>query len=89
MSNKAVPDETVAPAPTTQVTDADMNRIKLDTKAALDALPKITIRLPKAGKNDPNFETVQINGYLYQIMRGVDVPVPSAVREILIEANLL
>jgi hypothetical protein len=72
-----------------KVTDADMTRIMLNTKAALDLQPKVQVRLPRAGKNETNYETVQINGYTYQIMRGADVQVPLAVREILIEANLL
>lgn len=73
----------------TTVTEADMTRIRMNTKAALDAQPKVQVRLPKATKTEPNFETVQINGYTYQIMRGQDVMVPLAVREILIEANIL
>lgn len=74
---------------TDKVTEADMTRIRLDTKASLDMQPKVQVRLPRAAKNEPNFETVQINGYTYQIMRGTDVQVPQAVRDILIEANLL
>lgn len=72
-----------------KVTEADMARIRNNTRDALELQPKVGVRLPKAGKNEPNFETVQINGYTYQIMRGHDVLVPQAVRDILIEANLL
>lgn len=66
-----------------------MVRTKNATKAALDAMPKAWIRLPKAGKDDPNFETVQINGYTYQIQRGVDVEVPQLVKDILVEGELI
>lgn len=87
------PSEVIAPehvaqaAP--QVTEADMVRFKNATKAALDEMPKVNIRLPKAGKDDPNFETVQINGWTIQIMRGVDVMVPQLVKDILVEAELI
>jgi hypothetical protein len=77
------------PAPAPQVTEADMVRTKNATKAALDAMPKVSIRLPRAGKDDPNFETVQINGYTYQIMRGQDVMVPQLVKDILVEGELI
>ena len=72
-----------------QLTEADMQRYRNETKKALDAMPKVSVRLPKAGKDDPNYETVQINGYTLQIMRGVDVMVPSLVKEILAEAELI
>lgn len=72
-----------------RVNEADMELIRVSTKAALDAQPKVTIRLPRAAKNEVNYETVQINGYTYQIMRGTDVQVPIQVKEILVEANIL
>jgi hypothetical protein len=75
--------------PSRRVTEADMTRDKLSTKAALDAMPKRSVRLVPAAKDQPNYETVQINGYTYQIKRGVEVQVPSLVYEILEEANLI
>jgi hypothetical protein len=39
---------------------------------------------PKA----PNFETVQINGYTYQIQKGVEVEVPEEVYNVLVRAGL-
>jgi hypothetical protein len=86
---EALTEVVTAPKVDLGVTEADMVRTKNSTKASLDAMPKAFIRLPKAGKNDPNFETVQINGYTYQIMRGQDVEVPQLVKDILVEAELI
>lgn len=78
-----------APAPRREVTEADMLATKLTTKALLDAMPKMPVRLVARGKNDPNFETVCINGYIIQIKRGEQVEVPQVVYDILEEGNLI
>lgn len=66
-----------------------MAAIRNNTRAMLDLQPKVSVRLPKSDKNAPNFETVQINGHTFQIMRGTDVMVPQAVKDILVEANII
>jgi hypothetical protein len=78
-----------AELPTTSVTEADMIAIKHAVKANLDKQERVQVRLIKADKDAPNFETVCINGYIFQIMRGVDVMVPTQVKEILAEAGLI
>jgi len=43
-----------------------------------------------AGKNVAwPFETVQINGYTYQIQRGKEVEVPESVYKVLSQANII
>lgn len=82
--------QTDAPTPAPQVTESYLASIRHQTKLALEAQPKVTVRLPKINDpNVPNYETVQVNGYLYQIMRGQDVQVPRAVKDILAEANII
>jgi hypothetical protein len=62
--------------------------IRQRTKAALEAQPKRSIMIPKE-KNDQDgaFETVQINGYTYQIKKGVYVEVPELVAQIIMDAK--
>lgn len=70
------------------LSDGEMKRIANITKAHLDAQPKRKIRLPKSqNPKDPNFETVQINGYTFIIKRGEDVEVPDEVAQILYRAG--
>jgi hypothetical protein len=67
-----------------QLTDAEMLKISVTTKELLDMQPKRKVRLPKPqDPKDPNYETVQINGYTYTIMKGVEVEVPDEVAEVL------
>lgn len=66
-----------------------MVSMRQTTKMLLDAQPKQRVRLVAAAKDAPNFETVQINGYTYQIKRGVEVEVPQTVYDALEEANLI
>ena len=87
MAKDVVKDSETQEAPRPKVTDAFMKDIEQSTKAALDAQPKRTIRLVKAGKNESNYETVQINGYTFQIRRGDEVQVPQTVYDILAEAG--
>jgi hypothetical protein len=85
--------ETAQPAPVVltpaMVTEGFMAAQRASTKASLDAQPKKQIRLPAARKNDPQYEVVGINGYNYQIKRGVEVMVPQAVYDLLVEAQLI
>ncbi len=62
----------------------------LSTKEALDRQPKRKIRIRKdPNPKAPNYETCQVNGYTYTIMKGVDVEVPQTVYEILSEAGII
>lgn len=71
------------------VLESDMVNMKNTTKAALDAMPKMPVRLVARPKDQLNFETVQVNGYTIQIQRGVQVEVPQLVYELLENANLI
>jgi hypothetical protein len=75
-------------APT--LTKHQMEQMVLETKAQLDQQEKSRVRIRK-DKNDkgPNYETVQVNGYTFTIMKGVDVMVPQTVRDILVEAGII
>lgn len=72
------------------LTDSEITDIALSTKQLLDKQPKHKIRIRKQDDPKmPNYETVQVNGYTYTIMRGVDVHVPETVRDILVEAGII
>jgi len=70
-------------------TEADAIKSIATTKQLLAAAPQCKIHLPKAQGKAPNYETVQVNGYNLQIMRGVEVVVPVPVRDIMREAGLI
>lgn len=63
------------------------------TKRALAAQPKVRIIIPyepgeeKLKDKSRLFETVQINGYTYQIRKGVYVEVPQQIADIIMEAR--
>ena len=89
MAKEKNTEETVIAAAKSTVTDSEMAEIRENTARELNKQPKRTVRLrkdphPKA----PNYETVQINGYTYQIQKGVDVEVPDEVYQILVRAGL-
>ena len=67
-----------------------MARAKASIKDILNEEVKVKVRLPKA-KTDKaeNFVPVCINGYVYQVMRGVSVEVPETVAKILEESGYL
>jgi hypothetical protein len=68
----------------------ELKQAVLSTKELLDKQPKFKIRIRKdPNPKAPNYETVQVNGYTYTIMKGQDVDVPQTVRDILIEAGLI
>lgn len=57
-------------------------------KAKLDAQPKVKIIIPKGEKEPAGaFETVQLNGYTYQIKKGVYVEVPEQIANIIMDSN--
>lgn len=86
-----------------EITESQMDKITEDTKKLLDAQPKIAIKLhlPQeemkkieaaraAGKNmEIPFETVCVNGYIFQIQKGAKVEVPQTVHDILEEAGMI
>jgi hypothetical protein len=73
----------------TAISEAEMNEIRENTGRELAKQPKRMIRLRKdTNPKAPNFETVQINGYTYQIQTGVEVEVPEEVYNVLVRAGL-
>lgn len=86
-----------------EMTEREMDEVTKNTKQLLDEQPKVSIKLHlpqeeaakiKAAKEAGKpyavpFETVCINGYIYQIQRGEKVDVPQTVADILEEAGLI
>lgn len=72
------------------MTRSEMDRITSETGKALERMPKVRVFIPKL-PNVPDGqqpqETVQINGYTYQINRDQWVSVPRPVAEILAQAG--
>lgn len=66
-----------------------MQSIYAKTKDMLDAQPKFAIRIPAAKKGELPYQIVGINGYNYQIMKGVEVKVPETVYRILQESDVI
>ena len=59
-------------------------------KAKLDKCKKVTIEIPFDKQNPKDTQvTVQINGYVYVIKRGVEVEVPEPVKVLLKRAKYL
>lgn len=74
------------------LSESDMDRVTHETHKALSKQKKETIFLYQrpAEEGDPlPDETVCINGYVYQIKRGVSVEVPIGVADVLRHANRL
>ena len=86
-----------------QMSESEMDQVTKTTKELLDEQPKrkIKIFLPQedrkkleAGKEAGKkvewpSEFVSVNGYNYQIQKGVEVEVPETVAEILEQAGLI
>lgn len=86
-----------------QVTEKEMENVTLNTKEILDQQDKVKIRLhlppdqlnklkaaEEAGKKmEWPSQSVQVNGYIYQIQLGKSVEVPQTVAEILEQAGLI
>lgn len=93
----------MAAAKQVEMTEAQMDLVTKNTKQLLDEQPKVSVKLflsqedqrklaaaKESGKNmEVPFETVCVNGHIYQIQRGVKVDVPQTVAEILEEAGLI
>ena len=80
-----------------KTTEVEVKR-ELSTKEQLDAMDKVVVRIPlpqgvskeeAAAMKKPPCVPVGINGYTYQILRGVDVPVPAAVAVILRDSGYI
>lgn len=83
--------------------ERDMQKVTEDTAAKLKKQKKVPVRIylsleerqkleaiERSGKKAAwPFETVQINGYTFQIQKGKDVEVPESVAKILRQANLV
>jgi hypothetical protein len=88
MAKEKTSSEEVAAA-SAPITDQDVSKIREETGRLLALQPKRKIKLRKElDPKAPNYETVQINGYTYTIMKGVDVEVPEEVYNILDRAGL-
>ena len=86
-----------------RVTDAQLDQASNAIGKALAKQKKVRVKLylsteeqqklkaaEEAGKKVQwPFETVNINGYTYQIQRGVEVEVPESVYEVLSQANII
>ena len=72
------------------LTEQELEQHVLTTKEALDRQPKRRVKLRvETDPKKPNYETVQINGYTYQIMKGPEVMVPEEVYNILERAGII
>lgn len=71
--------------------EAAYRRQELSVKAALDAQPKVRLRLyqvpPDSTDKQLPDEFVQVNGHGYLLKRGVDLEVPQTVYEILVQSG--
>ena len=86
-----------------EMTEAQMDKVTSDTQRLLNEQPKVNIKLflsqeetkkiaaaREAGKQvEVPFETVCVNGHIFQIQRGIKVDVPQTVADILEEAGLI
>jgi hypothetical protein len=86
-----------------EMTESQMDQITDNTRKQLEEQPKVSIKLhlPQeemkkieaaraAGKNSEiPFETVCVNGHIFQIQRGVKVEVPQTVADILEDAGMI
>ena len=58
--------------------------------AKLAKCKKVTIKIPVDKQNPKDTEvTVQINGYVYQMKRGVEIEVPEPVKKLLERAQYI
>lgn len=85
------------------MSDKDMQAVTLTTAQILAAQDKVRVKIylapeerqklesiEAAGKQAAwPYETVQINGYTFQIQKGKDVEVPESVAEVLRQANII
>lgn len=86
-----------------QMTESQMDKITDNTKKLLAEQPKVSIKLflpqdemkkieaarAEGKKVETPFETVCVNGHIFQIQRGTKVEVPQTVADILEESGMI
>lgn len=86
-----------------QMSEGEMEQVTKSTKELLDAQTKRKIRIYLPAEEKKKLENAQangkkvewpsefasVNGYNYQIQKGVDVEVPESVAEVLEQAGLI
>lgn len=71
-----------------KASSAKVNKLVSGMKAKFAKCKKVSVRIPKSEHN-PHDVVVQINGYIFQIKRGVDVEVPTPVKALLEKGGYL
>lgn len=75
---------------TPRYTDNQLDNMAKGMKEEFDKMEKVKVRIPIDKQNKEDLVVpVCINGYIFQIERGVSVEVPSVVYDILEEAGYL
>lgn len=72
-------------------TAAEIDKVRLTTKQALDAQPKVRVKLPMPRNivsDKPQYVIVGVNGHNYMIQCGKEVMVPQTVYDILAESDV-
>lgn len=89
-SNEAVPEKTLEKTKEPTLNERPKTKTEI-MKEALAKQPKRTIMIPleSSEKAGTAYETVQLNGYTYQIQKGVYVDVPEQVAKIIMNAQNL
>ena len=68
----------------------DAKKLVSGMKGKLAACKKVTIKVPVDKQNPKDlFVVVQLNGYVWQIKRGVEVTVPVQVKKLLERAEII
>lgn len=68
----------------------DAKKMVSGMKGKLAASKKVTIKVPVDKQNPKDlFVVVQLNGYVWQIKRGVEVTVPVQVKKLLERAEII
>ena len=83
-----VDESTIENKPVDKASSAKINKLVTGMKAKLAKCKKVNVRIPK-NEHNPHDVVVQINGYIFQIKRGVDVEVPVPVRDLLDKGGYL
>ena len=71
-----------------RASSAKVNKLVTGMKSKFAKCKKVSVRIPKSEHN-PHDVVVQINGYIFQIQRGVDVEVPAPVKDLLDKGGYL
>ncbi len=87
MSTETVQEPKAPKAKAASLSSAALDKSAMDTGQILNLQPKKVIRLRKAGKGEQQFAECWVNGYKFEIARGVEVEVPQTVHDLLAEAG--